>query len=123
MRIKKKNIRESIDIETEDKLTDVKDTIQQTSDDLGQMGIDDPTDMAADIVSSAVDNAKSDEDSEVSENTEQPTECGMLEVLSKPARPSMTKDELSEAVKSIGKNIEYPRRVIKTFKIKDLRNE
>ena len=36
-------------------------------------------------------------------------------------RPKMTKSELIEAVKSIGKNIEYPRKVVKTFKVKDLR--
>ena len=36
-------------------------------------------------------------------------------------RPKMTKSELTEAVKNIGKNIKYPRSIVKTFKVKDLR--
>lgn len=37
-------------------------------------------------------------------------------------KPKMTKSELVESVKNIGRNIEYPRKVIKTFKVKDLKN-
>ena len=37
-------------------------------------------------------------------------------------RPKMTKSELVESVKNIGRNIEHPRKVIKTFKVKDLKN-
>jgi hypothetical protein len=38
------------------------------------------------------------------------------------AKPKMTKSELVESVKNIGRNIEYPRKVIKTFKVKNLKN-
>jgi hypothetical protein len=34
----------------------------------------------------------------------------------------MTKSELVESVKNIGRNIEHPRKVIKTFKVKNLKN-
>lgn len=37
-------------------------------------------------------------------------------------RPKMTKSELTEAVKNIGENNKTPRKVVKTFKVKNLRN-
>ena len=37
-------------------------------------------------------------------------------------RPKMSKSDLIESVRNIGKNIENPRKVIKTFKVKDLKN-
>tara|TARA_R110001632_G_scaffold229081_1_gene364846 strand:- start:487 stop:1191 length:705 start_codon:yes stop_codon:yes gene_type:complete len=37
-------------------------------------------------------------------------------------RPKMSKDDLIESVKSIGRDAEHPRKVIKTFKVKNLKN-
>ena len=34
----------------------------------------------------------------------------------------MTKNELVESVKNITKNVKSPRKVIKTFKVKDIKN-
>ena len=37
-------------------------------------------------------------------------------------KPKMTKNELVESVKNITKNVKSPRKVIKTFKVKDIKN-
>ncbi len=40
----------------------------------------------------------------------------------KSVKPKMTKNELVESVKNITKNVKSPRKVIKTFKVKDIKN-
>lgn len=112
MRIKKKNIREGFGDEESgykdpNKASDsgvkkVEVAINNTSDGLEDLGIkvDDADEIAKEIVSSEL-------------------EKQLTEVV----RPSMTKRELIESVKDIGKNIKKPRKVVKTLKVKDLRNE
>ena len=101
MRVKKKHIRESISAKASDNIEDVKDAIELTKGDLEGMGVDEPGELAAEFVSDAMSD---DED------------------LDESVRPKMTKDQLIEAVKNSG-TVKTSRRVIKTLKIKDLRNE
>jgi len=119
MRIKKKNIREELDTNTVDKVNDMadnaKETIEKTGEEFDKIGLENPKETAADIVGSIVKNSTKGDDSAIDEGM---VDCGMLEVLSKSVRPSMTKNELIETV--LGKSM---RKVIKTLKIKDLRNE
>lgn len=196
MRIKKKDIKESIAAKASGEVKDMEDTIQQTKSNLEDMGIEEPADIAGELVRSAIEGSKDlneinqdvlddmistygsedaakkvyyatankqDRDEKTFEKNEDvdpgtgedfgdiPTGRdlevdgddyeeyqNLLKQVSgngpsvdldsvddglpfESVRPRMTKAELVEAVKKIGESIEYPRRVIKTFKVKDLR--
>lgn len=78
----------------------VETAIKDTTSDLKTLGIENPDDVATKLVSSKLND--------------------ITEVV----RPSMTKSELIESVNDINKEIiKSSRKVIKTLKIKDLRNE
>ncbi len=106
MRIKKKHIKENKDLEgfpeVKDKVDNVTNATRELTGQLKNVGFD-PED-AEEIVTNAM--------SGVIEDGKQ----------SKSVKPKMTKSELTEAVKNIGKSIESPRKVIKTFKVKDIKN-
>ena len=196
MRIKKKDIKESIAAAASSEVKDMEDTIQQTKSNLEDMGIDEPAEIAGELVRGAIEGSKDlneinqdvlddmistygseeaakkvyyatankqDRDEETFEKNEEvdpgtgedfgdiPTGRdlevdgddyeeyqNLLKQVSndgpsvdldsvddglpfESVRPRMTKSELTEAVKNIGKNIKYPRTVLKTFKKKDLR--
>ena len=111
MRIKKKNIREELDANTVDDVNNMVDnakgTMEKTGKEFDSIGIEEPYKVATDIVGGIIKASTEDDDYAIEETT----------------RPSMTKNELVEAVNSISKSLTYPRIVIKTLKIKDLRNE
>lgn len=196
MRIKKKDIKESIAAAASSEVKDMEDTIQQTKSNLEDMGIDEPAEIAGELVRGAIEGSKDlneinqdvlddmiktygseeaakkvyyatankqDRDEKTFEKNEEvdpgtgedfgdiPTGRdlevdgddyeeyqNLLKQVSsdgpsvdldsvddglpfESVRPRMTKSELTEAVKNIGKNIKYPRTVLKTFKKKDLR--
>ena len=78
----------------------VEAAIIQTTNDLDILGIENPDDVATKLVSSKLND------------------------MSESVRPSMTKGELIESVNDINKEIiKSSRKVIKTLKVKDLRNE
>ncbi len=78
----------------------VEAAIIQTTNDLDILGIENPDDVATKLVSSKLND------------------------MSESVRPSMTKSELIESVNDINKEIiKSSRKVIKTLKVKDLRNE
>ena len=121
MRIKKKNIREAIDGETSKDIdtltTKTKETIEKVASDLESSGIEEPENVsiASSVVSTVMKDATVDEGVN---NNNKP------ELLSNTIRPSMTKRELVESVIKINEaSVKPSRRVIKTVKIKDLRNE
>ena len=128
MRIKKKNIRESIDSKASEKITDIsntyKDEIEKTSKGFEDMGIDDEDakKVATNVVTSVVDG---DEVNETllpgmmdKDGNSIPATCfAPIGLKAESFNPKMTKNELIATVLSEGKS----RRIIKTLKIKDLR--
>ena len=207
MRIKKKHIKENLDLKINNRVNKVKSAIDQTAGDFEQMGIGDSKSLAADVVSSAlssdgemnedsisdsqrkffnaVHKCKVDGDCPSSEikkaaegmslsdiedfaftkgelpdsvdevggdhfgddekldievgaddyeeyqellknigNHGKPIDLDSVEdgLPFESVRPKMTKNELVESVKNIGKNNKTPRKVVKTFKVKNLKN-
>jgi hypothetical protein len=106
MRIKKKHIKENKDLEgfkdAETKVKGVENATKELTGQLKNVGFDPKA--AEKIVTNAI--------SGVIEDGKQ----------SKSVKPKMTKNELVESVKNMTKNVESPRKVIKTFKVKDIKN-
>ena len=106
MRIKKKHIKEDIDPkgfkDAKGNVNDVEDATKELTGQLEKAGFEKKP--ANDIVTKAI--------SGVIEDGKQ----------SKSVKPKMSKNELVESVKNMTKNVESPRKVIKTFKVKDIKN-
>tara|TARA_R100000988_G_C3961544_1_gene146482 strand:+ start:390 stop:803 length:414 start_codon:yes stop_codon:yes gene_type:complete len=101
-----KALKEKVDKADDEEVNDegviggVETAIKDTTSDLKTLGIENPGNVATKLVSSKLND------------------------ITESVRPSMTKSELIESVNDINKEIiKSSRKVIKTLKVKDLRNE
>tara|TARA_Y100000385_G_scaffold276755_1_gene322885 strand:+ start:93 stop:560 length:468 start_codon:yes stop_codon:yes gene_type:complete len=152
MRIKKKYIREGLGSEKEAEIEQMQSAVTDTIDGIATSfkasGIPDEESkkLSSDIVSSAFNENNSDDhfgddekiDIEVGAddyeeyqellknigNHGNPIDLDSVEdgLPFESVRPKMTKSELVESVKNIGKNFKTSRKVVKTFKVKNLKN-